>query len=131
MTLSSRQALTFLASTLFLLIPATSFSQSVEAPRIGSVRILFGDDEVTKNRFAVRAFVPTGSSSDRCLATLSDTNFAIPGMSVFCAPREFKGQKGLLFSVFFPEPIPDGLILSATIYQEGAVGYGAPVFDPE
>ena len=128
---SGPKALTVLAFAFFLLIAVTSLSQSVEAPFIGTTRVLFGDSQVTKNRYAVRAFVPTGSSSTHCLATLSDSNFAIPGISVFCAPREFQGQNGVLFSAFYPEPIPDGLILSATIYQEGARGYGAPVFDGE
>src|SRR5215475_15872211 len=108
---SGRKALTVLASIFFLFIAVTSLSQSVEAPPIGSTRVLFGDSQVTKNRYAVRAFVPTGSLSTNCLATLSDSNFAIPGISVFCAPRQFQGQKGVLFSAFFPEPIPDGLIL--------------------
>ena len=121
-------------AVLFVLWTATGLSQSTlssssdDASGIGAATIQFGDDQVTPNRFAVRAFVPTGSLSTHCLATLSESNFAVPGISVFCAPREFQGQTGVLFSAFFPQPIPPGLILSATIHQEHALRYGAPVF---
>jgi hypothetical protein len=123
-----------LALVLGLFLAASSNSQSTPpspsgaAPPIGARVIEFSDDQVTPNRFAVRAFVATGSLSNPCLATLAESNFAIPGISVFCGPREFQGQRGVLLSAFFPEPIPSGLILSATIYQEHARGYGAPVF---
>jgi hypothetical protein len=107
---------------------STSENQAHETPPIGSRTIQFGDAQVTGNRFAVRAFVPTGSLSQHCLATISESNFAVPGISVLCAPREFAGQQGILFSAFFPQPVPAGLILSATVYQEFAHGYGEPVF---
>jgi hypothetical protein len=107
---------------------STSENPAHETPPIGTRTIQFGDAQVTGNRFAVRAFVPTGSLSQHCLATLSESNFAVPGISLLCAPREFGGQQGILFSAFFPQPIPTGLILSATIYQEYAHGYGVPVF---
>ena len=73
MTRSSCKAVTVLVSTFFLFSAVTSLSQSVEAPPIGAGRVLFGDSQVTENRFVVRAFVPTGSLSDNCLATLSDS----------------------------------------------------------
>jgi hypothetical protein len=134
MTRSILYASSILAVVLALFVAASSLSQSTPpspsgaAPPIGAGKILIGDDQVTPNRFAVRAFVATGSLSDHCLATLSESNFAVPGITVFCAPREFQGQKGVLFSAFFPQPVPSGLILSATVYQEHAIGYGAPVF---
>lgn len=121
-------------AALFVLSIATGLSQSTvpspsgATPPIGAVTKLFGDAQVTPNRFTVRAFVPTDSLSTHCLATLSESNFAVPGISVFCAPRELEGQQGVLFSAFFPQPIPAGLVLSATIYQEHALRYGAPVF---
>jgi hypothetical protein len=92
--------------------------------------VQFGDSQVTPDGFNVRAFVPTGSLNTNCLATLSESNNAVPGIVVFCAPREFDGQKGVLFSAFFPQPVPSGLVLSATIYQQHAREYGAPVFYP-
>jgi hypothetical protein len=115
-----------------LVLFTASFSQSNSTPSggstpIGAANIAVGDAEVTDGGLDVRAFVPTGSLSTNCLATLAESNFAIPGLSVFCAPRQFHGQEGLLFSVFSPQPIPTGLILSATVYQEHAHGYGPPV----
>ncbi len=95
-----------------------------------AVNIGFGDEQVTPDSMHVRAFVPTGSTSANCFATLSESNEAAPGITVFCAPREYQGQKGILFSAFFPQPITSGLILSATIHQDYANGYGAPVFYP-
>jgi hypothetical protein len=92
--------------------------------------VSFGDAQVAYGGYNVRAFVPTGSLSTNCLATLSESNDAIPGITVFCAPREFEGKKGVLFSAFFPQPIQSGLILTATIHQDHALGYGAPVFYP-
>jgi hypothetical protein len=132
MTRSSRFTVTVLASALLLLLTITGLSKSTasvnerEDEEAGT--IIFGDSQVTQNRFAVRTFVPTGSLSNKCLATLAESNFAVPGISVFCGPREFQGQKGILFSAFFPQPIPAGLILSATVHQEDAHGYGPAVF---
>jgi hypothetical protein len=91
---------------------------ALETPSIGAQTIQFGDAVVTGNRFAVRAFVPTGSVSQHCVATISESNFAVPGITVLCAPRDLAGQHGVLFSAFFPQPVPTGLILSATLYQE-------------
>lgn len=136
MTRSSVFAATLLATALLLslVIPSTSRVAASASPRddnpILAGNVLFGDAQVTPNGFAVRAFVPTGSVSPNCLVTLSESNNATPGISVFCGAREFEGQKGILFSAFFPQPIPSGLVLSATIYQERARGYGAPVFYP-
>jgi len=127
---------TLLATTLLLSfvisdtsrVAASTSSEDDNAVFAGNVP--FGDAQVTPDGFAVRAFVPTGSLSQNCLATLSESNNAVPGITVFCGAREFQGQKGILFSAFFPQPIPSGLALSATIYQEHARGYGTPVFYP-
>jgi hypothetical protein len=122
------------ASMLSLVLFGTSrvraSAQSDDDNSSFAANLAFGDDQVTSNRFTVRAFVPTGSLDTNCLATLSESNNATPGITVFCAPREFQGQKGILFSAFFPQPIPSGLFLSATVHQDHARGYGAPVFYP-
>lgn len=109
-------------------VDASASSDDQKAPY--AVNMLFGDGQVTPDGMHVRAFVPTGSMSTNCLATLSESNEAAPGITVFCAPREYQGQKGILFSAFFPQPITSGLILTATIHQDYAEGYGAPVFYP-
>ena len=109
-------------------VKASGSSDDTRVPY--AVYLSFGDEQVTPDRFNVRAFVPTGSTSTNCLATLSESNNAVPGITVFCAPREYQGQKGVLFSAFFPQPIPSGLYLSATVHQDHANGYGTPVFYP-
>lgn len=94
---------------------------------IGAGNVLLGDEEVTAGGLTVRAFVPTDSLSPNCLTTFSESNFAVPGLTLFCGSRVFNGQKGLLISVFPPQVIPTGLVLSLTVYQQGARGYGSPV----
>lgn len=80
----------------------------------------------------IRAFVPTGSKSVNCLATMNEigTNAFPTGITVFCGEREpfaFGGVPGMLVSVFFPQPAPSDLVLSITLYQQGARKYGPPV----
>lgn len=80
----------------------------------------------------IRAFVPTGSKSVNCLATMNEigTNAFPTGITVFCGERQpsgFGGVPGMLVSVFFPQPPPADLVLSITLYQQGAKRYGAPV----
>jgi hypothetical protein len=83
-----------------------------------------------ENNQVIRAFVPTGSSSPKCLASLNDSNDATTGIVLFCAERQpfaFGNVPGTLVSVFFPQPVIPNLILSVTLYQQGAKRYGAPV----
>jgi len=80
----------------------------------------------------IRAFVPTGSKSVKCLATLNEirTNVFPTGITLFCGVREpfaFGGVPGMLVSVFFTQPAPPDLAVSITLYQQGAKNYGAPV----
>jgi hypothetical protein len=80
----------------------------------------------------IRAFVPTHSKSVNCLTSLNEigTNIPLPGIVVFCGEREpssFGNIPGVLVSVFFPQtPAPD-LVMSVTLYQQGARRYGTPV----
>jgi hypothetical protein len=94
---------------------------------IGATRVTFTNEHVDQNSLDVRAFVPTGSSSLPCLVTMAESNFAIPGISVFCSPRIHEDQSGVLVSVFFPTPPPSDLLLVVTLYQEQAQEYGSPV----
>jgi len=78
----------------------------------------------------IRAFVPTGSVSSKCLATLGESNAVVPGIVLLCgarAPVAFGGTPGILVTILFPEPptTPD-FFVSVTLYQKGAVRYGAP-----
>ena len=82
------------------------------------------------NNQVIRAFVPTGSRSVNCLTSLNESNNAVAGTVVFCGEREppaFGGTPGVLVSVFFPGPVPPDLVLSLTLYQQGARRYGTPV----
>jgi hypothetical protein len=76
---------------------------------------------------AVRAFIPTGSSSRNCLVTLAESNDPNNVRSVFCGPRSQDGVDGLLLSIFFFEPASPDLVIAVTVYQEFANGYGRPV----
>jgi hypothetical protein len=79
----------------------------------------------------IRAFVPTGSKSVNCLATMNEigTNGPLTGIALFCGEREpasFGGVPGTLVSVFLPQPPPPDFVMSVTLYQQGAKAYGAP-----
>ena len=79
----------------------------------------------------IRAFVPTGSKSVNCLATMNEigTNGPLTGIALFCGEREpaaFGGVPGMLVSVFLPQPAPPDFVMSVTLYQQGAKAYGAP-----
>lgn len=83
-----------------------------------------------ESNMVVRAFVPTGSTSNHCLVTLSEANFFPTPNSVFCGPRHpaaFGGVPGILVSVFLPQPAAADFFLSVTVYQRGATQYGTPV----
>lgn len=97
------------------------------APTIGAANIEFTGEHVIG--LDVRAFIPTGSLSRNCIVSLAESNAAVPGISVFCGPREFEGKMGLLVSLFFPFFVPslDDFFITATVYQEGARSYGSPV----
>ncbi|MGH2659667.1 MAG: hypothetical protein ACRDHS_08370 [Actinomycetota bacterium] len=102
-----------------------------ESPRV-SIPIGAGHVELNESfAFAggveVGAFVPTGSGSDRCLLTLSESDFAISGTTVYCGLREVGGQLGIFIHVFLPVPAPQHFVMSLTVYQELAMEYGQPV----
>ena len=53
---------------------------------------------------ALRAFVATGSDGANCLVTLQEANNPWIIDPVFCGPRTYERQQGVLISVFFPGP---------------------------
>lgn len=80
----------------------------------------------------IRAFVPTGSASVNCQASLNEifTNASPAGITMFCAKRQpsaFGGSPGILISIFFLQSPPPDLTVDVTLYQKGARTYGAPV----
>ena len=80
----------------------------------------------------VEVFVPTGSLSEHCLATLHEIRADAAVQNVFCAQRmpTFDGGKtrvkGLWLHVFFDSDPGDNLSLWINVYQEGAKSWGTP-----
>jgi hypothetical protein len=76
------------------------------------------------------AFVVTGSVSHNCLVSPGESNNAVAGTVVFCgvrAPSISGGVPGILIHVFFPGPVVNNLIFTATVHQNGAKQYGPAV----
>jgi len=83
-------------------------------------------------------FVETGSTSDGCLATLSEawtdpgtTPGASPDRPVFCGVRtptiDGVVRHGVGLTIFFNGPVGENFNLVFNVYQEGAKYYKAPV----
>ena len=132
--------LTFLFTALFLISShKPTFAQSPVPPpnpaltlNTVSLNVNASHLDPFEGNQVIRAFVPTGSKSVNCLATMNEilTNQPLTGIVLFCGEREpfgFGGTPGMLVSVFFPQPPPQELQLSLTLYQQGARSYGAPV----
>lgn len=95
-------------------------------------RVLLTQAEL-KSPSVIRAFIETDSTNLPCLVTLAESNDAVPGQTVYCAPRDFNGQHGLLISVFYPQdavPLGPDLVVVVSVYQDSAQQYGAPVLYP-
>jgi len=97
---------------------------------IGATQIFLTNAQVNpdENNQVIRAFVPTGSTSPICLATLNDTNNFAFGTVMFCGNRQPSGYKpGVFVSIFFPAPVVADMTMTVTLYQQGAINYGPPV----
>lgn len=106
-----------------------------QAGAMGAATVFF-DDTVVKHSRAIRAFIPTNSTSHKCLVTLEETPHEWTALTTFCGYRHFDDQDGILVSVFYPPWVDlfeygEGFIISATVIQEGATWYGTPVLSPE
>ena len=93
--------------------------------RTGHVRLT--EDHVFQGGFTLGAFVPTGSRSHRCLATLSESNFAVAGTTLYCGARDVDGEPGIFVHVFLPQEAPRNFFITLTVYQKAAEGYGQPI----
>jgi hypothetical protein len=79
----------------------------------------------------IRAFIPTDSSSQKCLVTLNESaNAAQTGTTVYCGNRHYLGDDGVLVSIFLPTFPPDDVLFDLTVYQDSARRYGQPVYYP-
>ena len=110
-------------------IRAQSVSPSHPSIPIGTAYIALNSSHVNPSEGSViRAFVPTGSVSPKCLATLGDSNFAQAGNVIYCVPRQPSGLgMGVVAVIFFPGMPPNDLVANITLFQEGALRYGTPV----
>jgi hypothetical protein len=91
---------------------------------VGSVHLTAGyaDEAGT----ALRAFVPTGSTSDRCLMTINEISDPSAGVTLQCSPRTFDERDGIELLIWLPTQVTTGFQMDVNIYQEFATGYGAP-----
>jgi hypothetical protein len=127
--------LVLVAATIVCIQPSI-FAQSDDSSSEGSHpdQIFLTNDHLDPNEGlqVIRAFIPTGTLNQNCLVTMEDTSFVALGTIVYCAPRQPAGLgKGIMVSVFYPEPPPPGLTLRMTVLQQGAKRYGAPVLSNE
>ena len=123
-------AVLLLSVAMLVSLRQPTFASELEG-RLNTVSLNLTDAHIdpSMNNQVIRAFVPTGSKSVNCLTSLNESNNAVSGIVVFCGEREppaFGGTPGMLVSVFFPEPVPPDLVLSITLYQQGARRYGVP-----
>jgi hypothetical protein len=107
-----------------------------QASTVGAHYVNLTDQNI-KWEQSLRAFVPTNSTSDKCLVTLAETRYEISALTTFCGYRQFDGQDGILVSVFYPPWVDlqdgqhTGFIVSLTVFHEGATWYGPPEVSPE
>ena len=118
-------ALTSARSPMFAQTSATTPETRASAAQIFLTNSQLDPNE---NYQVIRAFVRTGTLDPNCLVTLGDTTFVVNGTLVFCAPRQPDNLgKGVMISIFYPFPPPEGFSLSVTLFQQSAQKYGPPV----
>ena len=77
----------------------------------------------------VRAFIPTGSSSVKCLVSMNETTFVSSGAQLFCGQRtSAQYGQGILITInYFQDTVPANYGTSLTVWQAGARYYGPPI----
>ncbi len=83
----------------------------------------------------LRVWMETGSSTEKCLATIGEA-YTAPGndgvyvKAFFCSSRQIvlddAEHWGLMLTLVTESPLPDGSFYSANVYQEGARMFGPP-----
>lgn len=125
--------LVWLASMAFLglvlVLAPVAAAQVIPGVPIGAATVTL-DYSVVAPTGNVSAFIPTGSGSDVCLVTLGDGNIYFAGPSpAICIHRTFQGRDGIVLIVIpYFGTLPADMVLRVTVYQQGAHGYGQPVF---
>jgi len=98
--------------------------QAAEIEKWGIVTLDYS--HVPLNSNWIRAFVQTDSLNQFILTSLSELYGAVP-QSVFCCPREWGGNKGILITMFFDVPINKDFGVALVVLQLGAKQYKPPV----
>jgi hypothetical protein len=96
---------------------------------VGRVQLTYAEVDPAA-RTEVGAFIPTNSSSGKCLVTLNESNAATHGTTVYCGTRHFNGVDGVYVHILLPDVAPPGLLIDVSVYQESAQQYGMPVLYP-
>jgi hypothetical protein len=114
-------------------IPGVDGEQGPQGPpgifTVGRVELTYAEVDPAA-RTEVGAFIPTNSSSGKCLVTLNESNAATHGTTVYCGTRHFNGVDGVYVHVLLPDVAPAGLLIDISVYQESAQQYGMPVLYP-
>lgn len=115
-----------------LLVPSVVFGSAQSSEKAPAIQRINADYvELTEAHrtgpASVRVFIPTGSTSLICLVTLSESDVAMPGTTVFCAPRVVDGVAGVSVHILYPVDLPDQFVVSLTVYQNDVKRYGDPV----
>lgn len=100
-------------------------SESNPAGQIGAGEVAVDESHLLTPSL-VRAFVPTGSKSHRCLVTYGESTGGLDGSTVYCGARTLQGVDGVLITISLRDELSD-LFLSMTVYQQYAKEYGTPV----
>jgi hypothetical protein len=80
------------------------------------------------NPGGLAAFIRTDSPSPMCLVTLAEAaGVAVAGTTVYCGQRNYLRANGIYIHVFLPIPVPVGMRMDRTVYQESAQRYELPV----
>jgi hypothetical protein len=116
--------------TLIIPLHASVASDDEDVPF--STYVSLGNEHVLPDTgdSVVRAFVLTRSAKPNCLVTPGESNNAVAGVVVFCGVRNptiYGGKPGIMITAFFPGPVPDPLVFTLTLHQDGARMYGPAV----
>ena len=101
---------------------ASKAASSATTGPIGQVTLTY--NQVAGGWF--RAFVATDSRSPYILATLAETR-GVPFATMYCGARNYRGQSGVLITLFVGGPIPPDASVVVTLMQEGARRYAPPI----
>ena len=102
---------------------------STNIPAVAEMQLTYAEVSSSATN-QVRAFIATGSTSHKCLATLNEDQTDVGLPTLYCSARNVGGVNGLWIHVFLTTDATPALNMWVTVYQEGAQSYGAPTLYP-